>query len=78
VQIRRCVSQELSSYVAQHYGQHGSLCQHQLGGAAWSVLTFVSMVCAAVLCLCVCPAVYDYEYTSPERGTFKKLVFLLW
>lgn len=23
-------------------------------------------------------AVYDYEYTSPERGTFKKLVFLLW
>ncbi|KAF8072728.1 Abca17 [Scenedesmus sp. PABB004] len=23
-------------------------------------------------------AVYDYEYRSPERGTFKKLVFLLW
>eukprot|EP00775_Hariotina_reticulata_P006288 gene6288-6524_t len=23
-------------------------------------------------------AVYDYEYKSPERGTFKKLVFLLW
>eukprot|EP00878_Enallax_costatus_P019395 GHUV01020464.1.p1 GENE.GHUV01020464.1~~GHUV01020464.1.p1 ORF type:complete len:274 (+),score=72.67 GHUV01020464.1:245-1066(+) len=23
-------------------------------------------------------AVYDYEYRSPERGAFKKLVFLLW
>jgi hypothetical protein len=23
-------------------------------------------------------AVYDYEYKSPERGAFKKMVFLLW
>lgn len=28
--------------------------------------------------LLLCHSVYDYEYTSPERGTFKKLVFLLW
>jgi hypothetical protein len=36
---------------------------------------------AYVVCCVVVPpppAVYDYEYTSPERGTFKRLVFLLW
>lgn len=44
------------------------------GLPSFSVMPDCSACCAA----CLCCAVYDYEYTSPERGTFKKLVFLLW
>lgn len=53
--------------------------------AVSAVVELIGMDCAdmcvqrcAAAVWCVCPAVYDYEYTSSERGTFKKLVFLLW
>lgn len=66
---------------------HNHLCQHclapsrlgctQHGRARPSRLLHCHHPLCLVLLL-VLPAVYDYEYTSPERGTFKKLVFLLW
>lgn len=46
----------------------------KIGGQA---ATYNDFICALPESQCRY-GVYDYEYTSPERGTFKKLVFLLW
>jgi hypothetical protein len=46
------------------------VCEHPISRALLTLLLLPLLL--------LLPPVYDYEYISPERGAFKKLVFLLW
>jgi hypothetical protein len=52
--------------------QHACVCVHDVVCPPAHDSPACSMSCSLPL------AVYDYEYKSPERGAFKKMVFLLW